>query len=297
MDQANELRNLILKTQNNLIKQEKLNAKVITITSGKGGVGKSNISLNLALYLKSMNKRVLIIDADFGLSNIEVLFGVRPKYSFYDIIKGERHISEVITETNFGIKLISGGSGLKELSNLKESQINNFIKQFEYIDDMFDIIIIDTGAGISTNVTNFVKASDIVLLIVTPEPTSFTDAYSVIKVISMENDLLPQIKLIVNKVEHLIEANIVFEKLSNVSEKFLNIDIYNLGYINLDFNLIKAVKKQIPAIIFFPQTSFSQDIRKIGDKLFKEIFRQNDTVKQQDGAKGFIKKLMKILKR
>lgn len=292
MDQANELRKLILKAQQQTEnKKLNLNSKVITITSGKGGVGKSNFSLNLSLYFSSIGKKVIIIDADFGCANIEVLFGIRPEYNFQHIIKGEKNISEVIMDTKFGIKFISGGSGFKSLSNLTETQVNYFIEQFEYLDNLFDIIIIDTGSGISRNVTNFAKASDEVIVVTTPEPTSFTDAYAFMKVISEDSSNLPPIKLVVNKAEDYFEAANIYNKLSNASTKFLGIKLENLGHIPLDDNLIRAVKKQEPIILAFPDSKFSTHIKKIGDKL---VFEQTTNTNNDAGIKNFMKKLVNI---
>lgn len=290
MDQANELRKLIAQIQQKSKKLE-LSSKVITITSGKGGVGKSNFSLNLALYFASIGKKVIIIDADFGCANIEVLFGIRPEYSFQHIIKGEKNISEIIMETRFGISFISGGSGFKSLSNLTEREVNYFIEQFEYLDNIFDIIIIDTGSGISRNVTNFAKASDQVIIVTTPEPTSFTDAYAFMKVISENQTDLPPMNLVVNKAENYFEAINVYNKLSIVSNKFLNLKLNNLGYIPLDNNLVKAVKKQEPVILAYPDSKFSEYIKNIGQKLDLS----NQTIQDDNtGVKNFMKKLVNI---
>ena len=288
MDQAKELRSLINNAQNTNFKN-KLNARVITVSSGKGGVGKSSFSTNLAIYLSSLGKRVLIIDADFGLANIEVLLGVRPKYNFYHMLKGEKNISEIIVDTDYGIKLISGGNGLKELSSVNNSEVKYFIEQFEYIDKIADIIIVDTGAGISSNVTNFIMASDESIIVTTPEPTSFTDAYTLIKIMKEQNEVIDKINVVINKADDKYEAERIFTKLSHVCQKFLGINIQNLGYIQSDLALIKAVKQQKPAIISFPESDFSISIKTIGDRLLNQ-----DNQLKNDGIKSFMKRLMGI---
>ncbi|WP_250278438.1 MinD/ParA family protein [[Clostridium] colinum] len=288
MDQAKELRSLINNVQNINLKNT-LNSRVLTISSGKGGVGKSSFSVNLAIYLSSLNKRVLIIDADFGLANIEVLLGVRPKYNFYHMLKGEKNISEIIVDTDYGIKLISGGNGLKELSNVNSTEIKYFIEQFEYLDKIADIIIIDTGAGISPNVTNFLMASDENIIVTTPEPTSFTDAYTLIKIIKEQNKAIDKIGIVINKADDKYEADRIFTKLDHVCNKFLGINIENMGYIATDVALIKAVKQQQPAILSFPNSDFSKSIKIIGNRIVDE-----NQVVSNEGIKSFIQRLTRI---
>lgn len=287
MDQAKTLRELVSAT--NSIKKNNINAKVITISSGKGGVGKTSFSINLALYLQSLGKRVLVIDADFGLANVEVLLDVRPEYNFYHIIKGKKSIAEIMVDTKYGVKFISGGSGLKELSNINTTEIKYFIEQFDYIDKIFDIIIIDTGAGISKSVTNFISASDQPIVITTPEPTSFTDAYTLIKIIKEENPHFSKVQLVINKADDKHEADRIFKKLANVSQKFLSLELENIGFIPVDLDVIKSVKQQKPAIVLNNQSQFAKAIMEIGNTLLN-----NSTQVSKQGATGFMKKLIGV---
>ena len=246
MDQANNLRNLI----NQVEKGESvidLSSRVITVTSGKGGVGKTNFSLNLAIQFSKLNKKVIIIDADFGLANIEVLFGIIPRYSLADVLKGKRDIEEVLTDGPMGIRFISGGSGLRELSNITERQMNYFINNFSYLDAISDIIIIDTGAGISKSVINFIKASGETIIVTTPEPTSVTDAYALIKTIKEESVKMPDFKIVVNRVDDDEEGLEIFNKINRAATRFLGVSLENLGYIPYDKYLVKVVKNQQPA--------------------------------------------------
>ncbi len=293
LDQADNLRNLINK--NNLEQRNKkieLSSRVITVTSGKGGVGKTNFSLNLAIQFSKFNKKVVIIDADFGLANIEVLFGILPKYNLADVLRGERDVEEVLTDGPMGIKFISGGSGLKELSNITEKQLNYFINNFSYLDAISDIIIIDTGAGISRSVVNFIKASDETIIVTTPEPTSVTDAYALIKTIKEENHgTTPDFKVVVNRVDDEEEGDEIFNKISRASSKFLGIPLQNLGYIPYDKFLVKAVKHQQPATICFPNCEFTKSIEKISYNLM-DIHTEQDS--EKTGIRGFMKRLVNI---
>ncbi|MDE6357419.1 MAG: MinD/ParA family protein [Eubacteriales bacterium] len=288
MDQAKQLRDLM--SSSNSINKNSLSARVITISSGKGGVGKTNFSINLAIYFASLKKRVVVIDADFGLANVEVLLGTRPEYNFYHIIKGEKSISEVMVDTKYGIKFISGGNGLRELSNINNTEIKYFIEQFDYLDKIFDIIIIDTGAGISRSVTNFIMASDESIIVTTPEPTAFTDAYTLIKIIKEQNKDINKLKLVVNKADDKNEADRLFNKMANVTSKFLGIELENIGYIPSDLDLIKAVKQQKPAVLFYPESQFAKSVKNIGNNILKQKNDDNN----KDGVKGFMKKLINI---
>lgn len=288
MDQAKELRNLMNDTKHSNSKNS-LNSRVITISSGKGGVGKTNFSINLAIYIASQGKKVVIIDADFGLANVEVLLGIRPQYNFYHLLRGERTISEVMMDTEYGIKFISGGSGLRELATLNNAEIKYFIEQFEYIDKIADIIIIDTGAGISPSVTNFVMASDETIIVTTPEPTSFTDAYALIKVLKEQNSEIEEIKIVVNKADDSYEAARTVAKLSHVCEKFLGIRVDNMGHIPTDIALIKAVKKQKPVMYLEPESDFSNMVKKIGNRILNQ---EEGIAIKNNGVRGFMHRLL-----
>lgn len=290
MDQANKLRDMLGNRDYNN-RPLNLTARVITITSGKGGVGKTNFAVNLAVHFSRLNKRVVIIDADFGLANIEVLLGIIPRYTLADVLKGTKDISEVLTMGPMGINFISGGSGLKELSNVTERQMQFFINKFEYLDSVSDIILIDTGAGISRSVINFIKASDETIIVTTPEPTSVTDAYALMKTIKEEKNNTPDFKIIVNRVDDFDEGLEIYEKLSRAADKFLGIPLENLGYIPYDNFLVKAVKRQQPVSICYPNSTFSKSLENIGNQLMNI---SSDTSLNNVGIKGFMKRLANI---
>ena len=220
MDQAENLRNVI-KAHN--IKSVE-NTKVITITSGKGGVGKSNMAVNLAVQFTKMGKKVIILDADFGLANVEVMFGTLPNYNLSDVIFKGKSIRDIITEGPMGIGFISGGSGVVGLNNLKSEQITFLVHNLTLLNDLCDILIIDTGAGVSDQVMEFVLASPEVVLISTPEPSSLTDSYSLMKAMYKSDRYIEggtNVHLVANKVTSESEGKAVYSKMLSVVQKFL----------------------------------------------------------------------------
>lgn len=266
MDQASNLRNIIKKNQVNI---KENNARVITVTSGKGGVGKSNVSVNLAINLKRKGKRVVIFDADFGLANIEVIFGIVPKYNMFDIIYNNKDISEILTAGPLGIEFISGGSGVQELLKLDKSQLTYMVERLYDLDCFADIIIIDTGAGISESVLDFISASNEVILVTTPEPTAITDAYAVLKAIKRRNDDISnkEINLLVNRVDSANEGMEIYEKLNKVTDRFLDINLNNIGFLPNDKHLSKAVIEQKPVSILYPKASISKAFEDIAENV------------------------------
>ncbi len=250
MDQAEQLRNII-KQQN---KQQHL-ARVITVTSGKGGVGKSNVSVNLAIQLSRLGKRVVVLDADFGLANIEVMLGIRPKYNLADMMFRGKGIQEIISPGPENIGFISGGSGLREMTNLNRDQILSLVNVMYELDHLADVVIIDTGAGISDTVIELVAASAEVLLLATPEPTSITDAYALLKTLHRHPDFDSQrtsIKMIGNRIQSYEEGKDLYNKLNTVVNKFLSLDMDYLGAIPYDDKLSQAVMKQQPVSMAYP---------------------------------------------
>ncbi|MCI5918570.1 MAG: MinD/ParA family protein [Roseburia sp.] len=243
MDQAESLRNVI-KKQNQTISQM---ARVITVTSGKGGVGKSNIAVNLAVQFQKQGKKVIIFDADFGLANVEVMFGTVPKYNIADMIYREMEMTEIITEGPNGIGFVSGGSGIDGLGNLSQEQIVYLVKCLNELNKLADIIIIDTGAGISDSVLEFVMASPEVLLVTTPDPSSLTDAYSLIKVLYHNPNFvkdMTKISVVANKTVSVEEGHMVYQKLNSVVNRFLDGKVEYLGMIPQDIELEKSVRQQ-----------------------------------------------------
>lgn len=288
MDQAEQLRSLIKKRRQNAVDVRAGTMRVISVTSGKGGVGKSNFVINLAIYLMRAKKRVILIDGDFGLANVELLLGVSPNYSFRNVLAGEVSVQDALATGPEDLKFLSGGSGLFQLSDISESQVDVLLESFSRLEEIADILLIDTGAGMSRTVTNLLRASSEIIIVTTSDPTAITDAYAVIKAMSEDNIEKPQLKMVVNRVESLKEGKDVFERLSRVSERFLNIHPVNLGYIPYDKNLIKAVKAQEPVALMFPNSESSRSMEAITKRLL------DVPVEEPKGISNFISKWIRL---
>lgn len=265
MDQAEQLRNII--KANSLSKPV---ARVITVTSGKGGVGKSNTSINLAIQFRKMGQRVIILDADFGLANIEIMFGSIPEYNLCDLIYQGKGIRDIITWGPMEIGFISGGSGIAGMANLSRDYLNYIIRNLTELDSIADTIIIDTGAGISDAVLEFLVASGEIILVTTPEPTSITDSYSLLKALGRHPAFSAEgtkIKLIANKVEKAEEGENLFNKLNVVVTNYLKMPMSYLGAVPWDMQLSRAVMQQMPVSIQTPTARSSKAYEAIAARL------------------------------
>lgn len=266
MDQAESLRNII---KMNGQPQRPL-ARVITVTSGKGGVGKSNTAINLAIQFRQMGQRVIILDADFGLANIEIMFGTVPRHNLCDLIYQGKNIKEIITWGPGEVGFISGGSGIVGLSNLSRDYLLYIIQNLAELDAIADIVIVDTGAGISDAVLEFLVASGEILLVTTPEPTSITDSYSLLKALSGHSrfsEEASQIKMIANKVESDDEGKALFSKLNAVVSRYLKLPVDYLGAVPQDKNLYKAVLQQMPVSLENPGSKSARAYQKMAETL------------------------------
>lgn len=269
MDQAQQLRNVV-KSQN-IKKNDK--ARIITITSGKGGVGKSNIAVNLAIQLRKRGKRVIIFDADIGLANIEVMFGSIPKYSLSDLIYQGKGIREIISKGPMDIGFISGGSGIVNLHELTKNQLDYVIQSLSDLEELADVLIIDTGAGISDSVMRFVVRSPEIILVTTPEPSSITDSYSLLKVLyksDFYNQNESKVSLVTNKVISTDDGNILYQKLNAVVTKFLGGELNYLGMVPLDMDLEKSVRQQKIVSLQTPNSLAAQAFEAITSNLLKD---------------------------
>lgn len=268
-DQAERLRNIIKRQQYQPDMPQKM-SRVITVTSGKGGVGKTSVSVNLAISLSRMGKKVVILDADFGLANIEIMLGIRPQFNLADMMFRGKGMRDIITFGPDNIGFISGGSGINEMANLNKTQIVDMIQKMSELDQLADVVIVDTGAGIGNSVLEFVAASEEVLLVATPEPTSITDAYALLKSLNRNSSYQKTktvVKLIANQTRGNKDADELHEKLGVVVNKFLNIDIDFLGSIPYDDNMSKAILRQEPVVISAPESKAARSITQIAAKL------------------------------
>lgn len=276
MDQAQQLRNII--KAGSLNKSQRPLARVITVTSGKGGVGKSNTAINLAIQFKKLGQRVIILDADFGLANIEIMFGAVPKHNLSDLIYQGKNIKEIITWGPGEVGFISGGSGIAGLSNLNRDYLVYIIQNLAELDAIADIIIIDTGAGISDAVLEFLVASGEILLVTTPEPTSITDSYSLLKALNRHPRFsleYSSVKMISNKVETKEEGQMLFNKLNAVVGRYLKLPIEFLGSVPNDNQLSRAVMQQNPVSLAAPNAKSSVAYEEIAAKLMNKEFEGN----------------------
>lgn len=293
MDQAEKLRTII-KKQNQI---NVSNARLITVTSGKGGVGKSSVSINLALQFRRQGKRVLIFDADFGLANIEVMFGVIPQYNLADLMFKGKSLKDIIIKGPEDVMFISGGSGVARLVNLDDDQLKRIMYKLSELECLADVIIIDTGAGISNSVLEFVASSPEVILVTTPEPTSITDSYALLKGLSMFpgfNKDATKIRLVTNKVNSKQESQVVRDKLSAVVKRFLDIDLDFVGHVPADPYITKAIMKQKPVSMVYPNAASSKAFSNIMQRLEDE---SDKVPTQKKGISGFFKSVFKVDKK
>lgn len=285
MDQAENLRTII-KRQN---QKQVNNARVIAVTSGKGGVGKSNVSINIALQFRKLGKRVIILDADFGLANIEVMFGMIPKFNLSDLVFKGKDLKEIIIKGPDGVDFISGGSGIAKLVDLDKEQIKRLVNKLAELEEMADVIIIDTGAGISSSVMEFIIASPETIIVTTPEPTSITDSYALLKALSLNeefNKADTKIRVIANRVMNEQDGNNLFNKLSMVVSQFLDLDLELLGIIPQDNCISKAVMKQKPVSLMYPTATST----KCFENIVKTLDNNEDsTVNYKKGIRGYLK--------
>lgn len=281
-DQAEGLRRLV--------KKEKTSSRIIAVTSGKGGVGKTNIAVNLALALRQLDYRVALVDVDLGLANVDIILGVTPPYTLGHVFRGEKTIDEIIAEGPLGLQVLAGGSGVADLANLNGWRLEVFISSLERLNKEYDFIILDTGAGIHRNVLSFVLATTEVLVVTTPEPTAITDAYGLIKVIKQRSPDA-EVRLIVNMAKNPNEAEMVAEKLNSVLREYVQWEVDYLGYVLYESQVNKAVAEQMPILLSYPSSMTSRSLKRIASTIAGEEPKLSDV-----GIKGFFSKVHNFLR-
>ncbi|MCL2381095.1 MAG: MinD/ParA family protein [Treponema sp.] len=261
--------------------------RVITITSGKGGVGKTNVSVNMALAYARLGKKVVVMDADLGLANVNIMLNMVPKFTLYDMIRKNKPMKEIMVETDYGISIVAGASGFSQIANLTDKERQNFIKELDTL-SFADIIIIDTSAGVSSNVLDFIAAADDAVIVTTPEPTAITDAYGIIKIIASESRyeaLDMDLKLVVNRVKSAVEAKKVADRMTHIAGQFLNLKVDYLGFIYDDSVVSQAVIRQRPFMVIDPRCKASICVQHIVGKMEKREPKQ---------TKGFASMLKRL---
>lgn len=259
-------------------------AMVLAITSGKGGVGKTNIATNLSLCMAAENQRVILLDADLGLGNLDVLMNLNSRYNLSHVVAGNRTLEEIIQVGPGGIEVICGGSGIESLANLSSFQRQRLIEELGQLQARSDVLIIDTGAGIHSSVIGFCLAADHTLVVTTPEPTAMTDAYAMIKVLASKN-YTGRISLLVNMAQSLAEGKKVFRQIADVAGRFLNAPVYEAGVLCKDECLLQAVRKREPVVLAYPKAAVSKALTAASNRLIKGTIRRT-------GTDGFFKKVV-----
>jgi flagellar biosynthesis protein FlhG len=295
-DQAEKLREIMKNKKNAPSGQDskqgtpaKVSSRIITVTSGKGGVGKTNLSVNMALAFARLGKKVVVMDADLGLANVNVMLNMIPKYNLYHVIKKQKTIQEILVETEYGISIVAGASGFSQIANMSEEDRKDFINELDTLSSA-DIIIIDTSAGVSSNVLDFIAAADDAVIITTPEPTAITDAYGIIKIIATEYDTLSMsLKLVVNRAKSAAEAKNVADRMINIAGQFLNHKVDYLGFIYDDPAVSHAVLRQKPFMVVDPKCKASICIQHLVERM--------DRTKPVESSGGFTSMLRKIFGR
>jgi flagellar biosynthesis protein FlhG len=279
MDQAARLRTM-MQTGGS-----RRSSRVLAISSGKGGVGKTNLSLNLAIALAGCGKRVGVVDVDIGLGNADVLLGIKSTYNLKHVLRGQISVAEAMISGPGGIFLIPGSTGLPLVSDLEEEERCFLIQSFRDLEQYADILIFDTGAGITRNVIHFASAADEVLVITTPEPHAITDGYALIKTVSREKGF-GRIRLVVNQVQSRHEATAVSERLRMVSRRFLDLEVESLGSLPLDDHVRLAVRRKRPFVLEFPDCPASVGVKVLAKRLLASPATRRDSFVERFVASG-----------
>lgn len=253
--------------------------RVIAVSGGKGGIGKTNVSVNLSIALAKLGRRVVLLDADLGLANVDVLLGLEADKTLADVLNGECSLMDIMVEGPEGVKIVPASSGVRSMVELGDAEHAGLIQAFSEIDDQLDVLVIDTAAGISGSVTNFVQAAQEVLVVVCDEPTSITDAYALIKVLNRDYGIF-KFNIVANMVHSHDEAQKMFRKLSTVADKFLNVALRYVGEVPYDDMLRKAVKKREPVIKSYPRSKSAL--------AFKDLANQVDSWPLPKSPKGYL---------
>jgi ATPases involved in chromosome partitioning len=288
-DQAEALRNLI---RSNEGAKAGRGTRIITVTSGKGGVGKSNFSLNFALALQQYGKSVLVFDADIGMANLDVLMGHSATYSIYHLLKQDKTIWDIIQLGPQGLHFVAGGSGMNELLSLSDAQLNKFIDQLDKLQGRYDYLLFDTGAGLSKEAASFIAAAHETIVVTTPEPTAITDAYALMKMVRTLGHS-PSFRLVVNRALDAREGQYTADKIAMAASKFMGIEVPLLGIIADDPSVSKAVREQKPFSLAYPACDAARGIQSIA-RAYLQLPALNQAA--AGGVKGFLHKMIRLMK-
>ncbi|WP_074432779.1 MinD/ParA family protein [Neobacillus jeddahensis] len=298
MDQAQSLREYMLRFNGQQEQQQEPipkqpdgthSARVITITSGKGGVGKSNFSLNFALGLIAAGKKVVVLDVDLSTANINILMGVTPRFTLADVLRQRKYIWDVLEKGIGGIEYIAGGLEVEDLLQLDERMLAFFWSQIQALQSYADFILLDTGAGIYKELVDFIIASDETIVVTTPEPTAMADSYAVIKTVLQYTKQIPRFRLVVNRAQNYREAVETSRAMKNACSQFLKISLGTLGFVMEDVHVRNSVRAQMPFYLSYPNCEAARNIKQIVQAYLPEM--EDMATSSPKGIRGFFEKI------
>jgi flagellar biosynthesis protein FlhG len=271
-----------------MVREMRPHARVLAVTSGKGGVGKTNVAANLGIALcRSHRQRVVLIDADLGLANVDLMLGLQPQWNLSHVLSGERRLEDIIVQGPEGIEIVPGASGLSRLADLQDSQRRTLLEELGKLDNRTDYCIIDTGAGIGRTVVSMASSADECIVVTTPEPPSIADAYAMLKTLSRQPHR-PQLRLLVNMVGSRQEARRVYERIAGVAQKFLGLHVHDAGYIFCDGHVARAVRGRKPFVTAFPNSQAAWCMRQVAERTAKPHAQDAG---DEEAGRGFFKRV------
>jgi flagellar biosynthesis protein FlhG len=286
-NQADKLRDLFKGRQKKNIRPASDKIRIIAVASGKGGVGKTSLTVNLAIALARAGKKVMILDADLGMANVDIMMGLTPRYTLHDVIQGHRAISDIVLDGLEGVKIVPGCSGIFEAVSIQRIRREALMAELEYYSRDMDYVLVDTGAGISKTVLGFVASADDVIVVVTPEPTSIADGYGIIKIVSRFR-LHKKVFLVVNMANNVQEAEETARKIEIVANNYLDISIKRLGVIYADPSVKKSIKEMTPFIIKYPRSQAAFSVERIARNIIE------DKIGFNGGSLNFAQKVINL---